>query len=232
VQPAVDKKALILVIDDEDPIRRLLRGCLERNGYSMLEASTGEEGIEEAIGRHPDAVLLDMELPDMDGLDVLKRLREWSQAPVLAVSERDDEADMICALDNGANDYVTKPFSVPGLLARLRAAQRCAPPPRAEVFRCAGLSVDLTRRTVKVRSRKVRLTATEYSLLRLFVRHAGKVLTHAQILREIWGPEVGDNKGYLRVYLTYLREKLEADPAEPRLLITEPGVGYRLAFPE
>lgn len=227
------KKNIVLVIDDEVQIRRLLRVCLERNGYQVAEAGTGEEGIGEAARCAPDAVLLDLGLPDMDGLEVLKRLREWTQAPVLVVSVRNQEEDKITALDNGANDYVTKPFSTGELLARLRAAQRLArPAPPVAVFEAGPLKVDLTTRTVRVKDRKVRLTATEYSLLNLFIRHAGKVLTHGQIVREIWAADEAEKTGQLRVYMAYLREKLEANPAEPELLITEPGVGYRLAVPD
>ena len=210
-------------------MRRLLRICLERNGYSVVEAATGDQGISEAVRCHPDAVLLDLGLPDVDGLEVLKRLREWSQVPVLVVSVRGHEDDKIAALDSGANDYVTKPFSTGELLARLRVAQRLAQPqPVAEVFEAGPLSVDLTTRTVKVKGRRVKLTATEYSLLHLFVKHAGKVLTHGQILREIWGGDDAEKLGYLRVYMNYLRQKLETNQAEPELLITEPGIGYRL----
>ena len=224
-----DTKKTVLLVDDEAQIRRLLRACLERNGYEVVEAATGDDGIQQAIRVQPDAVLLDLGLPDIDGLAVLKRLREWSQVPVLVVSVRGQEDDKITALDSGANDYITKPFSTGELLARLRAAQRANPSPaQAEIFHSGPLKVDLASRTVKVKGRPVRLTATEYSLLRLFVQHAGKVLTHGQILREIWGTDDAEKTGYLRVYMAYLREKLEAKPPEPELLVTEPGVGYRL----
>jgi two-component system KDP operon response regulator KdpE len=222
-------KSTILVIEDELQIRRLLRVCLERNGYGVVEAATGDQGISEAIRCQPDAVLLDLGLPDMDGLSVLKRLREWSQVPVLVLSVRGQEDDKISALDTGANDYITKPFSTGELLARLRAARRSARPVEInETFESAALKVDLTSRAVKVQGHKVKLTATEYSLLHLFIKHAGKVLTHGQILREIWGDEDVEKIGYLRVYMAYLRQKIEADPANPELLVTEPGVGYRL----
>ncbi len=223
------KKSTVLVIEDEVQIRRLLRLCLERNGYQVIEAVTGDQGIHEAVLHSPDAVLLDLGLPDLDGLLVLKRLREWSQVPVLVVSVRGHEDDKITALDNGANDYITKPFSTGELLARLRVAQRPArPSAAAAAFGTGDLKVDLAARLVKVRGEKVRLTATEYSLLCLFVQHAGKVLTHGQILREIWGQAEASNLGHLRVYIKHLREKLETDPAEPELIVTEPGVGYRL----
>jgi two-component system KDP operon response regulator KdpE len=223
------KKPVILVIDDEVQIRRLLRVCLEMNGYEVVEAATGESGLQEAVRCQPAVVLLDMGLPDIPGLAVLKRLREWSQTPVLVVSVRYREEDKIAALDNGANDYITKPFGTGELLARLRVILRSIQPqPRAEVFRSGPLSVDLTTRTVKVDGRTVKLTATEYSLLLMFVRHAGKVLTHGQLLREVWDMKDADKTGPLRVYVGYLREKIEANPAKPVLLVTEPGVGYRL----
>ena len=225
------KISTVLVIDDEIQIRRLLRACLEMSGYAVVEAATGQSGIEEAVRCQPDIVLLDMGLPDMDGLAVLKRLREWIQAPILIVSVRHREEEKIAALDNGANDYLTKPFGTGELLARLRVLQRAAHPrPTLEVFRSGPLSVDVTTRTVKVKGRTVRLTATEYSLLLLFVQHAGKVLTHGQILRQIWDVREAEKTGPLRVYMGYLRDKLETNPGKPELFITEPGVGYRLVI--
>jgi two-component system KDP operon response regulator KdpE len=226
-------KSTALVIDDELQMRRLLRVCLEANGYRVTEATTGKEGIVEAAQHPPDVVILDLGLPDMEGVAVLKRLREWSQVPVVVLSVRDREEDKIAALDNGADDYVTKPFSSGELLARLRVAQRHATPAsEATVFRSGQLEVDLAARVVKLKGKEVKLTATEYSLLRLFVQHAGKVLTHRQILREVWGPNYVEQTHYLRVYLAHLREKLEASPAQPELLITEPGVGYRFVSQE
>ena len=220
---------IALVIDDEVQIRRLLRLTLEANGYKVYEAATGQEGLLEAAQRRPEVVVLDLGLPDLDGVTVLKRLREWSRAPVLVLSVRDRDEDKIAALDHGADDYVTKPFSTGELLARLRVAQRhVQPTPENAVFRSGDLQVDLTARVVTVKGREVKLTATEYALVRLFVRHAGKVLTHRQVLREVWGPNSEEQTHYLRVYLGHLREKLEADPAQPELFITEPGVGYRL----
>ncbi len=227
------KKTIVLVVEDEIQIRRLLRVSLERSGYEVVEASTGEEAIGEAVRCQPGAVLLDLGLPDLDGLLVLKRLREWTQAPVLVVSVRDHEDEKISALDNGANDYITKPFSTGELLARLRASLRSAQPPaKSTVFRSGRLQMDLASRTVKAGGQMVRLTATEYALLHFLVHHAGKVLTHGQILRQVWGPDNMTQIGYLRVYIAYLREKLEANPAEPELLVTEPGVGYRLVIRE
>jgi two-component system KDP operon response regulator KdpE len=222
-------KPTALVIDDELQIRRLLRVCLEANGYRVLEAATGQEGITEAAQRTPDVVILDLGLPDMEGVAVLKRLREWTKVPVVVLSVRDREEDKIAALDNGADDYVTKPFGTGELLARLRVAERHAlPAAENALFRAGDLEVDLTARVVKLKGQEVKLTATEYSLLRLFVRHAGKVLTHHQILKEVWGPNSVEQTHYLRVYIAHLREKLEADASKPRLIVTEPGVGYRL----
>jgi two-component system KDP operon response regulator KdpE len=226
-------KSTALIIDDELQMRRLLRVCLEANGYRVAEAATGQDGIAEAAQHPPDVVILDLGLPDMEGFAVLKRLREWSRVPVVVLSVRDREEDKIAALDVGADDYVTKPFSSGELLARLRVAQRhAAPTSETTVFRSGQLEVDLAARVVKVKGHEVKLTATEYSLLRLFVQHAGKVLTHQQILREVWGPNYVEQTHYLRVYLAHLREKLEAIPAQPELLITEPGVGYRLISKE
>jgi two-component system KDP operon response regulator KdpE len=222
-------KSNVLIIDDEVQIRRLLRACLEGNDYRVLEATTGQDGITQAAQHPPDVILLDLGLPDMDGVAVLKRLREWSRVPVVVLSVRDREDDKVAALDYGADDYITKPFSTAELLARLRVAQRHRlPAAESPIFRSGDLEVDLTARVVKRRGRELKLTATEYSLLRLFVQHAGKVLTHRQILKEVWGPASVDQTHYLRVYIAHLREKLESDPAHPRLITTEPGVGYRL----
>ncbi len=227
----VPPKPTALIIDDEIQIRRLLRVCLEANQYRVLEAATGQEGIAAAAQHRPDVVLLDLGLPDMDGVAVLKRLREWSRVPVVVLSVRDREEEKIQALDHGADDYVTKPFGSGELLARLRVAMRHGQPcAEAALFRSGQLEVDLTARSVKLAGREVKLTATEYALLRLFVQHAGKVLTHQQILREVWGPNYVDQTQYLRVYLAHLREKLEAEPSRPRLFLTEPGIGYRLAI--
>jgi len=227
-EPPANKPSA-LIIDDEVQIRRLLRVNLEANGYRVVEAATGQEGITQAAQYRPEVVILDLGLPDMDGVTVLKRLREWSRVPVVVLSVRDREEDKVAALDNGADDYVTKPFSTGELLARLRVAQRHAQPgAEVSVFHAGQLEADLTARVVRIKGREVRLTATEYSLLRLFIRYAGKVLTHRQILREVWGPNAVEQTHYLRVYIAHLREKLEADPAKPRLIVTEPGVGYRL----
>jgi two-component system KDP operon response regulator KdpE len=220
---------IVLIIDDEIQIRRLLRVTLEGNGYRVFEAASGQEGLVEAAQRHPDMVVLDLGLPDMDGLAVLKRLREWSEAPVLVLSVREGEEDKVGALDNGADDYMNKPFSTAELLARLRAARRRAQPVADNaVFHSGPLQVDLSSRLVTVKGKEIKLTPTEYSLLRLLVRSAGKVVTHRQILKEVWGPTYGEQTHYLRVYMAHLREKLEDDPSRPELLLTEPGVGYRM----
>ncbi len=220
---------IALIIDDEVQIRRLLRVTLEANGCRVFEAATGQAGLAEAAQRRPDVVLLDLGLPDMDGITVLKRLREWSSVPVIVLSVRGREEDKIAALDNGADDYLTKPFGTGELLARLRVAQRHAQPAAdAAVFQAGRLEVDLVSRTVKVAGKPVKLTATEYALLQLFVKHAGKVLTHRQILKEVWGPTYVEQTHYLRVYMAHLREKIEANPAQPELFTTESGVGYRL----
>ncbi len=209
-------------------MRRLLRVVLEGGNYQVHEAETGQLGLTEIAGRRPDVILLDLGLPDMDGLDIIKRLREWSEAPVLVLSVRDDEAGKVAALDAGADDYVTKPFSTPELLARLRAVQRkTRPAEEISVFKHGDLIVDLGAHVVSRAGREIKLTATEYALLRLFVRHPGRVLTHRYILREIWGPKSEEHRQYLRVYVTHLRQKIEQDPTKPSLIKTESGIGYR-----
>jgi len=222
-------KPVALVIDDEVQIRRLLRVVLESADFQVHEAETAAQGLTDAATRRPDVVLLDLGLPDSDGVNVLRRLREWSKVPVIVLSVRDDEEGKVAALDAGADDYVTKPFSSAELLARLRAAQRkTRPEEEISRFKSGDLVVDLTARVVTRAGHEVKLTATEYALLRLFVRHAGRVLTHRQILREIWGPKSEEHRQYLRVYVTHLRQKIERDPAAPELVKTEPGIGYRL----
>lgn len=221
-------KLIALIIDDEVQIRRLVRVVLEGEKYHVHEAETGQQGLMEIASRRPDVILLDLGLPDIDGLEVLKRLREWSEAPVIVLSVRDDEEGKVAALDAGAEDYVTKPFSTPELLARLRAAQRkTRPDEEVSVFKTGDLVVDLTARVVTRGGHEVKLTATEYALLRLLVRHPGRVLTHRHILREIWGPKSEEHRQYLRVYVTHLRQKIETDPTRPQLIKTEPGIGYR-----
>ena len=222
-------KNVALVIDDEPQIRRLLRVTLEANGYQVIDAATGQDGLVQAAQYRPQVIVLDLGLPDLDGVSVLKRLREWSRMPVIILSVQDRDAEKAAALDAGADDYVTKPFGTEELLARLRVALRHseehAEPP---IFRTGELVVDLADRRVTVAGKEVSFTATEYNLLRLLVRHAGKVLTHRFLLREIWGPNAENQSHYLRVYVARLREKLETDPSRPTLLLTEPGIGYRL----
>ena len=223
-------KPVALIVDDEPQIRRLLRVVLEGENYQVQEAENGQQGLTEIANRRPAIILLDLGLPDMEGLEVLKRLREWSEAPVLVLSVRDDEQSKVAALDSGAEDYVTKPFSTAELLARLRAAQRkTRPEEEVSIFKSGNLIVDLTARVVKRAGHEIKLTATEYALLRLFVRHPGRVLTHRYILREIWGPKSEEHRQYLRVYVTHLRQKIESDPTNPSLIRTEPGIGYRFA---
>jgi len=221
--------ALILVVDDEIQIRRFLRISLEAHGYQVDEVENGADAIRKVAQLRPDLVILDMELPDMDGLSVLKSVREWSKVPVIILSVRDSDPDKIAALDAGADDYVTKPFSIDELMARIRVAQRHAlPQDTSPIFTQGRLSVDLVARVVKVSGDVIKLTPTEYALLRYMIQHAGKVLTHRQILREVWGPEYVNETHYLRVYFAQLRQKIEENPTMPQLLLTESGVGYRL----
>jgi two-component system KDP operon response regulator KdpE len=219
----------VLIIDDEPQIRRLLRVTLEAHGYRVFDAPTGQDGVVQAAQHRPDVILLDLGLPDLDGIEVLRRLREWSRVPVIILSVRDREDDKVAALDGGADDYVTKPFNSAELLARVRAALRHAQPQGIDaIFRAGNLEVDLSSRTVRKSGEVVKLTPTEYSLLRLLVTHSGKVLTHRQLLTEIWGVKAVEQTHYLRVHIAHLREKIENDPSKPELVITEPAVGYRL----
>ena len=220
---------LVLVVEDELPVRRFLRAVLDSHGYRLVEAGSVREAEQLAPSHNPDLFLLDLGLPDGDGIDLTRRLREWTRAPVIVLSARGREEDKVNALDAGADDYLTKPFGVNELLARLRVALRhagagAAPAP---VFEAGPLRVDLARREVTVDGREVRLTPIEFKLLALLARHAGKVLTHRHILREVWGPSATEVH-YVRVHMAELRKKIEAEPARPRLLVTEPGVGYRL----
>jgi two-component system KDP operon response regulator KdpE len=222
---------VVVLIEDEPQIRRFLRTTLTGHGYRLFEAGTGADGLIEAASRQPDVVLLDLGLPDMDGLEVIRRLREWTGVPIIVLSARGQEADKVAALDGGADDYVSKPFGVDELLARVRVAVRHKAGVAREdaVFASGDLRVDLGRRHVYVRDSEVKLTPTEYRLLTTLVRHAGRVLTHRQLLKEVWGPNQTGDAHYLRVFMTHLRRKIEQDPARPRHLLTEPGVGYRLA---
>ena len=220
-----------LIIDDEPQIRRLLRITLEANGYRVFDAATGHDGLVQAAQRRPDAILLDLGLPDLEGGEVLKRLREWTHAPVIILSVRDREDDKVAALDAGADDYVTKPFNSAELLARLRTALRHGQPQGVDaIFHAGHLEVDLASRLVRKSGQEVKLTPIEYSLLRLLVTHAGKVLTHRQLLTEVWGAKAIEQTHYLRVHIAHLREKLEPNPSAPELIITEPAVGYRLVL--
>ena len=222
--------ARILLIDDERAIRRLLRAALAAHGYEVLEAATGEEGPQSAATQHPDVIILDLGLPDLDGVQVTRRLREWTQTPIIILSVRGSEEDKIAALDAGADDYLTKPFGTGELTARIRAALRRIQPPGEgqPVFQVDELRVDLLHRTVSVDDHLVDLTPNEYELLKLLVQHAGKVVTHRQLLRAVWGSGYEEEAHLLRVNISNLRHKLESDPAQPRYILTESGVGYRL----
>jgi len=221
----------VLLIEDEPPMRRFLRAALDGAEYQLVEAATGREGLAQAAGGRPDVVLLDLGLPDTDGLEVIRRIREWSATPVIVISARGQESDKIAALDIGADDYLTKPFSVPELLARIRVALRHSarvPGEPEPVFEAGELRVDLGSREVRFAGAEVHLTPTEYRLLAILVRHAGRVVTQRQLLKEVWGQDHVGHAQYLRVYMAQLRRKLERDSANPRLLTTESGVGYRL----
>jgi len=229
-----DPNPVILVIEDEVQMRRFLRASLTSNGYQVVETDTAEAGLAQAAARNPELILLDLGLPDQDGLAVTQRLREWTKTPIIVISARGREEDKIQALDAGADDYLTKPFGVGELLARMRVALRNAA--RGELgssqFSVGELKIDLIRRQVLVSEKEVHLTPIEYKLLATLVKHAGRVITHRQLLREVWGPNSSDQTQYLRVYMGQLRHKLEQNPSRPQFLTTEPGVGYRLKTPE
>jgi len=224
---------VVVLIEDEPQIRRFLRATLTGQGYRLFEATTGADGLVEVGSRQPDVVIVDLGLPDIDGIDVIRRLREWTAVPIIVLSARGQERDKVTALDVGADDYVSKPFGADELLARIRVALRHTAGASHEgddaTFQVGELKMDLLHRQVFVGDREVRLTPIEYKLLAALVRHAGKVVTHAQLLRDVWGPTHTDQAHYVRVYLAHLRHKLETEPARPRYLLTEPGVGYRLA---
>lgn len=225
-------QAKILLVEDEQQIRRFLRVTLSSSGYNLIEASTGQEGLMLAATQKPDIIILDLGLPDMDGLDFTKQLREWCSTPVIVLSARGQESDKISALDAGADDYLTKPFSTGELLARLRVAIRHSEQNKSEQaetkYEFGKIKVDLGKREVLKEGQELHLTPIEYKLLALLLRHHGKVLTHRQLLKEVWGDAYSDENHYLRVYMGQLRHKLEDNAARPRHLITEPGVGYRL----
>lgn len=225
-------EATILLIEDEAEIRRFLRTSLPAHGYRLYEATTGADGLAQAKARNPDIILLDLGLPDVDGTEVIRQVREWSTIPILVLSAREQEQAKVAALDLGADDYVTKPFGVNELLARIRTALRHIAGPPGEtaepVFALGDLKVDLGRRQVFVSAQEIHLTPIEYKLLTTLIRYAGKVMTHRQLLKEVWGPLHVEEGHYLRVYMRQLRNKLERNPAHPRYLVTELGVGYRL----
>jgi two-component system KDP operon response regulator KdpE len=223
---------LLLIVEDDSQMRKFLRASLSSHGYRLVEAVSGAEALSQAASYNPDMILLDLGLPDLDGLEVTKRLREWATAPIIVLSARGQEDDKIAALDAGADDYLTKPFGTGELLARIRVALRHAARTGQErsepLIRVGELSIDLDKRSVFAGEKAVHLTPIEYKLLAVLMRNAGKVLTHRQLLKEVWGPGYANNTQYLRVYMVQLRHKLETDPARPRYLVTEAGVGYRL----
>lgn len=225
-------EAVVVLIEDEPQIRRFLRATLTGQGYRLFEAASGADGLVEVGSRQPDVVIVDLGLPDMDGIEVIRRLREWTAVPIIVLSARGQERDKVAALDAGADDYVSKPFGAGELLARIRVALRHTAGASHEAdeaaFRVGELQVDRLRRHVSLGGTEVHLTPTEYKILTALIRHAGKVVTHQQLLREVWGPAHTEQAHYVRIYMAHLRHKLEVEPARPRYLLTEPGVGYRL----
>jgi len=227
-----ETKESILLIEDEPQMRRFLRVTLQTHGYRLIEASSGQEGLAEGTTRNPDLVLLDLGLPDMDGLEIVQRFREWSEVPIIIISAREQEEDKVKVLDAGADDYLTKSFGAGELLARIRVALRHralqSAGQREILFISGDLKVDLASRQVFIKDEEIHLTPIEYRLLAVLIKHAGKVVTHKLLLKEVWGPVYTDQQQYLHVYMAQLRKKVESDPARPRLLINEPAVGYRL----
>ena len=224
-----EKKRTAVVIEDDAQIRKFLKVTLEENGFKYVEADTAKKGLIQCETQMPDLVILDLGLPDMDGLEVIERVREWTKVPIVVLSARGQEKDKVEALDSGADDYLTKPFGVEELMARIRVALRHSAKTDGEpVFKLKGLEVDLEKRVVSVSGKEVHLTPIEYRLLATLVKHAGKVLTHKQLLVEVWGPNAQFEHQYVRVYMNQLRHKLEPEPARPKYLVTETGVGYRL----
>ena len=227
-----DLRPAILIIEDEPPIRRVLCAALQASGYLVIVAATAQEGLSQAAIRHPALILLDLGLPDLDGLVVTRRLREWATMPIIVLSARGGESDKVAALDAGADDYMTKPFGMGELLARIRVALRhvvhTTQESDAPVFTIGQLRIDLARRDVSVAEQPIHLTPIEYKLLAALIRYAGKVVTHRQLFQEVWGKHAAHDTHYLWVYMSQLRHKLEPEPARPRYLLTEPGIGYRL----
>jgi two-component system KDP operon response regulator KdpE len=228
-----DSAVHVLVVDDDPGIRRFLHTSLAAHGHTVFEAATGEQALQAITAHKPDIMILDLGLPDLDGIEVTRRLREWSRMPIIILSVRDHEQDKIAALDAGADDYLIKPFGVGELLARVRVALRhiAVQADETELITVGELTIDLARRLVKMRGEEVQLTPTEYKLLQVLVSYMGKVLTHRQLLNEVWGPGYAQEKHLLRVNISNLRSKLEAEPARPQYIMTEPGVGYRLRSP-
>jgi two-component system, OmpR family, KDP operon response regulator KdpE len=227
----MSNQPVILIIDDEIQIRRLLELTLTSNGFKVISSESGEDGLRRAGMDRPDFIILDLGLPDIDGAEVLKKIREWSTIPILILSVRDSEKDIIACLDAGADDYLIKPFRTGELLARIRTALRHKPSLLDKsIFTTGSLYIDLTARVVKKENILIKLTATEYSLLALLVRNAGRVLTHKYILEQVWGPTFIDQTEYTRVYVGQLRKKIEDNPEQPKIILTESGIGYRLAI--
>lgn len=226
-----DNSHMIVLIEDEKPIRHFLGSALQEAGFHYIEADTGKQGLVDAATRKPDLIILDLGLPDMDGIDVIKQLRAWSDVPILILSARSRETEKVMALDAGADDYLTKPFGVAECLARVRVLLRrrqASNTTEQSVFEFGNIRVDLAKRIVEKAGEHIHLTPIEYRLLVTLIRHAGKVLTHRELLREVWGPSYAESNQYVRIYMGYLRQKLEEDPAQPRYILTETGVGYRL----
>lgn len=224
-----EKGLRILVIDDEPQMRKLLRVSLQAHDYQLSEAANGLEGIQQAAAFKPDLAIVDLGLPDMDGKEVIRQIRDWSAMPIIILTARDQEQEKISALDAGADDYITKPFGIGELMARMRVClRRMAASDNEPVLRCGGLAVDLLQRRVTVDEREIKLTPTEYELIKFMIQHAGRVLTHKQLLKAGWGNSYGEDTHYIRIYIGQLRRKIEQDPAQPRYIVTESGIGYRL----
>ncbi|MBI2519865.1 MAG: response regulator [Bdellovibrio sp.] len=218
----------VLIIDDERSICKFIRLSLESNNFSVVEAYTGEEGIKEVIASRPDIIILDLGLPDVHGLEVIKKVREWTQIPIIILSVQDSDEDKVQALDSGADDYLTKPFSVPELLARIRVALRHSFPEKSVVFKAGNLEIEWSAKLVKISGQSIKLTVTEYNILSVLAKYAGKVVTHRMILKEVWGPNAVEHTQYLRVYVGQIRRKLQINSLESEIIVTEAGVGYRL----